>query len=224
MARFTRIQVVLKMMETGMIPIFYNSEISVCKKIVGACYEGDVRVIELTNRGDYANEIFTELNKYVAKEFPDMVLGIGTIIDSATAALYIQLGANFIVSPVLKEDIAVVCNRKKILWIPGCATLTEISKAEELGAEIIKIFPAQEVGGPKFIANIKAPCPWTSVMATGGIDLSDDSFKEWFNAGVTCVGMGSKLITKEILENANYSQLTANCKEALRIISKYKKV
>lgn len=223
MARFTRVQVVLKIIETGIIPIFYNPDVTVCKKIINACYEGGVRVIEITNRGDFTHEIFTELNKYIAKELPDMILGIGTIVDGATAALYIQLGANFIVSPVLKEDMAIVCNRRKILWIPGCGSLSEISKAEELGAEIIKIFPAQEIGGPKFIANIKAPCPWTSLMATGGVDISENNLKEWFDAGATCVGMGSRLITKEIIEKENYSQLTANCKEVLRIIKKYKK-
>jgi 2-keto-3-deoxy-6-phosphogluconate aldolase len=224
MSRFTRIQVAVKMMETGLIPIFNHSDISICKKIVNACYSGGVRVIEYTNRGDFAHEIFTELNKFVIKELPDMILGIGTVVDGATASLFIQSGANFVVSPYLKEDMAVVCNRRKILWIPGCGSLTEISKAEELGAEIIKIFPAIQVGGPKFVSNIKGPCPWTSIMPAGGVEPEEKNLKEWFESGVTCVGMGSQLITKDILEKENYDQLTAKCKFSLECIKKYKKI
>lgn len=223
MARFTRIQVVMKMTETGLIPIFNHQDISVCRKIVKACYVGGVRAIEYTNRGDFAQEVFTELNKYVIKELPDMILGIGTVVDHSTASLYIQLGANFIVSPYLKEDMAIVCNRRKILWIPGCGSLNEISKAEELGAEIIKIFPAVQVGGPKFVSNIKGPCPWTSLMPAGGVEPEEKNLKEWFESGVTCVGMGSQLITKDILQKGNYEQLTAKCKASLKYIKKYKK-
>jgi 2-dehydro-3-deoxyphosphogluconate aldolase / (4S)-4-hydroxy-2-oxoglutarate aldolase len=223
MARFSRIQVVVKMIETGLIPIFNNADLSTSKKIVKACYDGGVRVIEYTNRGDFAQEVFTELNKFVIKELPDMILGIGTVVDGPTAALFIQSGANFIVSPYLKEDLAIICNRRKILWIPGCGSLTEISKAEELGAEIIKIFPALQVGGPKFVSNIKGPCPWTSLMPAGGVEPQDNNLKEWFESGVTCVGMGSQLITKEILEKENFEQLALKCKESLNFIKKYKK-
>jgi 2-dehydro-3-deoxyphosphogluconate aldolase/(4S)-4-hydroxy-2-oxoglutarate aldolase len=223
MARFTRIQVLLKMMETGLLPIFNHKELSVCTRIVKACYEGGVRVIEYTNRGDFSQDIFAGLNKYVIKELPDMILGIGTVLDGASAALYMQLGANFIVSPFLKEDIAVICNRRKILWIPGCATVTEISRAEELGAEIIKIFPAMQVGGPEFVSNIKGPCPWTTVMPAGGVEPEEKNLKEWFESGVTCVGMGSKLITKDIIEKGNFKLLTEKCYESLAIIKKYKR-
>jgi 2-dehydro-3-deoxyphosphogluconate aldolase / (4S)-4-hydroxy-2-oxoglutarate aldolase len=222
MAQFKRIQVINKILETGMVPIFYHHDIEVVTNIIKACYEGGIRVIEYTNRGDYAHETFSLISKFVRHELPGMMLGIGTVVDAATAALYIQLGANLIVSPVLKEDLAVVCNRRKILWIPGCATLTEISRAEELGAEIVKVFPAKEVGGAKFVANIKGPCPWTSIMATGGVEPTDENLKEWFTAGVACVGMGSQLITKEIIEKKDYIKLTSKCAEALSIIQKYK--
>jgi 2-dehydro-3-deoxyphosphogluconate aldolase / (4S)-4-hydroxy-2-oxoglutarate aldolase len=223
MARFTRIQVALKMAETGMIPVFYHKDIEVCKNVLKACYEGGARVFEFTNRGDFAHEIFATLNKYAEKELPEMMLGIGSVVDAGTASLYIQLGANFIVSPVLKEDMAIVCNRRKILWSPGCGSLTEISRAEELGAEIVKIFPAEQVGGPKFVANIKGPCPWTSIMPTGGVEPTEENLSAWFKAGVTCVGMGSQLITKEILETRDYQKLSSSVRDALEIIKKFKR-
>jgi len=222
MARFNRIQVALKMAETGLVPVFYNKDIAICKNVLKACYDGGVRVFEFTNRGDYAHEIFAELNKYAAKELPEMMLGIGSILDAGTTSLYIQLGTNFVVSPILKEEMASVCNRRKILWSPGCGSLTEISRAEELGAEIVKIFPGEQVGGPKFVANIKGPCPWTSLMPTGGVEPTEENLSAWFKAGVTCVGMGSQLITKEILEKSDYSKLTELTKKTLEIITKYK--
>jgi 2-dehydro-3-deoxyphosphogluconate aldolase/(4S)-4-hydroxy-2-oxoglutarate aldolase len=223
MARFTRIQVALKMAETGMVPVFYHKDLEVCKNVLKACYDGGVRVFEFTNRGDYAHEIFSELNKYAAKELPEMILGIGSVVDAGTASLYIQLGTNFVVSPVLKEEMAIVCNRRKILWSPGCGSLTEISRAEELGAEIVKIFPAEQVGGPKFVANIKGPCPWTSIMPTGGVEPTEENLSAWFKAGVTCVGMGSQLVTKEILETKDYKKLTAMVESTLSIIKRLKK-
>jgi 2-dehydro-3-deoxyphosphogluconate aldolase/(4S)-4-hydroxy-2-oxoglutarate aldolase len=152
-----------------------------------------------------------------------MIFGVGTIVDASAASLFIQLGANFVISPYLKEDMAVVCNRRKILWIPGCGSLNEISRAEELGAEIVKIFPAIQVGGPKFVSNILGPCPWTSIMPAGGVEPEENNLKEWFESGVVCVGMGSKLITKDILEKGNYSALTLKCQESLGFINKYKK-
>jgi 2-dehydro-3-deoxyphosphogluconate aldolase / (4S)-4-hydroxy-2-oxoglutarate aldolase len=223
MARFTRIQVALKMMETGMIPVFYNKDPEICKNVLKACYDGGVRVFEFTNRGDFAHEVFAELNKYAAKELPDLILGIGSVLDAGTTSLYIQLGTNFVVSPILNEDMAKVCNRRKILWSPGCGSVTEISKAEELGAEIVKIFPGAQVGGPKFIAAVKGPLPWSCIMPTGGVDTSEESLNVWFNAGATCVGMGSQLITKEIIVNKDYTQLKEEVVKALAIIKKLKK-
>jgi 2-dehydro-3-deoxyphosphogluconate aldolase/(4S)-4-hydroxy-2-oxoglutarate aldolase len=222
MAKYTRIQVALKMQETGMVPVFYHSDITVCKNVLKACYDGGVRVFEFTNRGDYAHEIFAELNKYSIRELPGMILGIGSIIDAGTASLYIQLGTNFVVSPVLKKEMAKVCNRRKIFWSPGCGSLSEINYAEELGAEVVKIFPAEQVGGPKFVENIKGPCPWTSIMPTGGVEPTEENLAKWFKAGVICVGMGSQLITKDIIENNKFDVLTEKVKEALAIIRKLK--
>lgn len=223
MARFTRIQVALKMQETGMVPVFYHKDINVCKQVLKACYQGGIRVFEFTNRGDYAHEVFAELNKYATAELPDLILGIGSVIDAGTTSLYIQLGTNFVVSPVINEDMAKVCNRRKILWSPGCGSVTEISKAEELGAEVVKIFPGSQVGGPKFVEAVLGPFPWSSIMPTGGVDTSEENLSLWFKAGVTCVGMGSQLVTKEILKTGDFEKLTVECKKTLEIIKKYKK-
>lgn len=222
MARFTRIEVALKMKETGMIPVFYNADAEVCKNVVKACYEGGARVFEFTNRGDFATLIFAELNKWAIQECPDMIMGVGSVVDEGTAAMYIALGANFIVSPLIDEATAKVCNKRKIAWSPGCGTVTEIGRAHELGAEVVKIFPGSQVGGPGFVKAVKGPMPWTSIMPTGGVSPTEENLKEWFEAGVTCVGMGSKLFPKEVLANKNYGYITQKCKEALEIISKYK--
>jgi 2-dehydro-3-deoxyphosphogluconate aldolase/(4S)-4-hydroxy-2-oxoglutarate aldolase len=218
MARFSRIEVALKMKETGIIPVFFHSDAGVCKHVLKACYDGGVRVFEFTNRGDFAHEVFAELNHWAAAEMPDMILGVGSVVDAGTASLYIQLGANFIVSPILNQDMAKVCNRRKILWSPGCGSLTEINQAEEYGAEICKIFPGAQVGGPSFVKAIKGPCPWTSLMPTGGVEPTEESLRAWFGAGVACVGMGSQLITKEIIHKGNYSELTNKVKQVFEIL------
>lgn len=222
MARFTRIDVALKMKETGIVPVFYHKDIEVCKKVLKACYAGGIRVFEFTNRGDYAHEVFAELNKYAAKETPDMILGIGSVVDAGTTSLYLQLGANFVVSPILNPEMAKVCNRRKVAWSPGCGSLTEISYAEELGAEVTKIFPGSQVGGPSFVKAVKGPFPWSSIMPTGGVEPTEENLSKWFNAGVHCVGMGSQLITKDIIENDNYESLTKTCSDALALVKSFR--
>ena len=222
MAKYTRIEVFQKMQETGVVPVFFNSDIEISKNVLKACYDGGIRVFEFVNRGDFAHEVFGELNKYALKELPGMILGAGSIVDEATTAIYIQLGANFIVSPLLNENMARICNRRKIMWSPGCGTLSEIGKAEELGAELVKIFPASEVGGPSFVKAVKAPSPWTNIMPTGGVDVNRENLEQWFDAGVTCVGMGSKLFTKEIIANKNYDLLKQKSKELIEMIKEIK--
>ena len=217
MARFTRLQVAAKMAEQGMVPLFYNPDIELCKSIVKACYDGGARLLEFTNRGDYAHEVFGELNKYCEKECPEMILGVGSVTDAGAASLYMQLGANFVVTPVLREDIAIICNRKKVLWSPGCGTLTEICRAEELGCEIVKLFPGG-IYGAAFVKGIKGPQPWTSIMPTGGVSPTRENLSAWFDAGVTCVGMGSKLISKEIVAMKDVKTLKKNVKDALALI------
>lgn len=217
MARFTRIDVIIKMREAGIVPVFYHKDPQICRNVIKACAEGGIKVFEFTNRGDFAHELFSDLNKWAEKEVPNLVMGAGSIVDAATAALYIQLGANFIVSPILNPEMARVCNRRKVLWTPGCGTLSEINYAEELGAEIVKIFPGSSVGGPDFVRAIKGPCPWTSIMPTGGVEPTLENLTEWFDAGVTCVGIGSNLITKDHILKKNWVGLTKRVSAAVKV-------
>lgn len=217
MAQFSRIEVATVMQETGMVPLFYNKDIEVSKKVLKACYDGGARLMEFTARGDFAHEVFGELSKYANAELPGMILGVGSVTDAAAASLYMALGANFIVTPVLREDIAIACNRRKVLWSAGCGTLTEIARAEELGCEIVKLFPG-DIYGPQFVQGIKGPQPWTSVMPTGGVSPTKENLSAWFNAGVTCVGMGSQLISKDIIDNKDYAKLEHEVKKAMAII------
>jgi 2-dehydro-3-deoxyphosphogluconate aldolase/(4S)-4-hydroxy-2-oxoglutarate aldolase len=220
MARFTRIEVVIKMKESGIIPVFYHPDATVVGQVLKACYDEGIRVFEFTNRGDFAHEVFADVVKQAAREFPEMIPGVGSVIDGGTASLYIQLGANFIVSPALKEDIAIVCNRRKIAWMPGCGSLNDISRAEELGAEVVKIFPGSSVGGPPFVAAVKGPCPWTSIMPTGGVEATEENLKAWFDAGVTCVGMGSNLFPKNLIAAGQWDAVRRKVRNALDILKK----
>ena len=221
MAQYTRLEVVKQMQDSGMVPLFYHHDIEVAKSVLKSCYDGGARLMEFTNRGDFAIEIFTQLIKYSIAELPDMILGVGSVTDAAAASQYMLYGANFIVTPVYREDIAVVCNRRKVLWSPGCGSLTEIAKAEEMGCEVVKLFPGSTYG-PGFVKAIKGPQPWTSIMPTGGVTTDKENLKGWFDAGVTCVGMGSQLISKDILANKDYSTLSANVKAALDLIQQLK--
>lgn len=218
MAQYSRIEVATVMKENGLVPLFYHADVELGKKVLKACYDGGARLLEFTARGDFAFEIFRELNKYAIDKLPGLIMGVGSITDAAAASLYMQLGANFIVTPVLREDIAIVCNRRKVLWSPGCGSLTEIARAEELGCEIVKLFPGG-IYGPKFVKAIKGPCPWTSIMPTGGVSPTEENLRGWFEAGVTCVGMGSQLISKEILANQDFDSLKNKVADTLNIIS-----
>lgn len=221
MAQYSRIEVAQVMKDTGLVPLFFNNDIEKSKKVLKACYDGGARLLEFTARGDFALEVFTELTKYAIAELPGMIMGVGSVTDAAAASLYMQMGANFIVTPVLREDIAIVCNRRKVLWSPGCGSLTEIARAEELGCEIVKLFPGG-IYGPDFVKAIKGPCQWTSIMPTGGVSPTRENLKGWFNAGVTCVGMGSKLIAKDADGNFDYQKIENMTREALNIIQDLK--
>jgi 2-dehydro-3-deoxyphosphogluconate aldolase / (4S)-4-hydroxy-2-oxoglutarate aldolase len=195
MAKFKRHEVYQKVYETGLMPLFYESDINKAKMLLKACYDGGARTVEMTNRGDFAHEVYAELMKFSRKELPDLALGVGTIVDTGTLAMYLQMGADFVVTPMMHEDVARVCNRRQIGWFAGCATLTEISKAQELGAEIVKIFPGDGLG-PNFIKGALGPMPWSRLMPTGGVEPTYESLKSWFESGVVAVGMGSKLFPK----------------------------
>ena len=209
------------MNQQGMVPLFYHADVELGKKVLKACYDGGARLLEFTARGDFAFEVFTDLNKYALSELDGMMLGVGSITDTAAASLFMQMGANFIVTPSLREDIALICNRRKVLYSPGCGSLTEINRAEELGVEIIKLFPGSAYG-PGFVKSIKAPQPWTSIMPTGGVTTDEKNLKDWFDAGVSCVGMGSKLISKEVLAEKDFEGLAQKVTDTLTLIQNIK--
>jgi 2-dehydro-3-deoxyphosphogluconate aldolase/(4S)-4-hydroxy-2-oxoglutarate aldolase len=223
MAKYSRIEVIIRIKETGIIPIFYQNDPEICRNVIAACYKGGINIFEFTNRGDFAHELFSDLNKWAIRELPGMMLGVGSVVDAGTASLYIQLGANFIVSPLLNPDMSKVCNRRKILWIPGCGSLSEVNYAEELGAEYIKIFPGSSVGGPDFIKSVKGPCPWSNLMPTGGVEPTVENLREWFDAGASCVGIGSNLITKEFIQLKDWDGMAAKVADTLGIIKSVRK-
>lgn len=217
MAQYTRIEVVQQMEASGMVPLFFHPDATLAKAVLKACYDGGARLMEFTNRGDFAIEVFKELIAYAHQELPGMILGVGSVTDAAAASQYMLYGANFVVTPVFREDIAIVCNRRKVLWSPGCGSLTEIAKAEEMGCELVKLFPGNTYG-PSFVKAIKGPQPWTAIMPTGGVSTEPSNLREWFEAGVSCVGMGSKLISKEIVANKDFKGLTQLVRQTLACI------
>jgi 2-dehydro-3-deoxyphosphogluconate aldolase/(4S)-4-hydroxy-2-oxoglutarate aldolase len=220
MARFTRTEVCGTIFATGMLPIFYHKDPETIKNVVRACCKGGVRVFEFTNRGDFAHEVFADLVKWAAVECPELILGVGTVVDAGTASLYLQCGANFVVGPLLNPDVFKVCNRRQVAYVPGCGSISEVGYAQELGAEIVKIFPAGNVGGPSFVKNMKAPMPWTRIMVTGGVEPTQENLARWFEAGVDCVGIGSSLFPKETVAAKNWEEISRICENALGLIQK----
>jgi 2-dehydro-3-deoxyphosphogluconate aldolase/(4S)-4-hydroxy-2-oxoglutarate aldolase len=218
MARYSRLEVLNAIVETGLVPVFYNNDVECAKKIVEACAAGGARVVEFTNRGDFAPFTFQELALEQSRSNPKVMLGAGSIIDAPTASLYIAAGAHFVVGPILNPEIARLCNRRKISYSPGCATASEISQAEELGVEIVKIFPGGLVGGPEFVKSVLAPCPWTRIMPTGGVEPTKESLAAWFKAGVSAVGIGSNLITKDLVKAGNYEAISRKVEQVLQWI------
>lgn len=200
-----------------MIPVFYDKDIETAKHVLRACYEGGVRAFEFTNRGDFAHEVFGKLAKWAGTECPELALGVGSVVDPATAALYIQLGADFVVGPLFNPDISSVCNRRLIPYCPGCGSVSEIGKAQELGSDLTKLFPG-DVYGPKMVKALMAPCPWTKIMVTGGVAPERENLESWFKAGAYCVGMGSKLFPKDKVESGDWDHITALCKDCLGMI------
>ena len=217
MAKYDKLQVLATMMETGMVPVFYHADAEVAKKVLKACYDGGVRAFEFTNRGDFAQEVFGELVKYANKELPGMIVGVGSVIDPATAALYIQLGANFVVGPLFNPAVAPVCNRRLIPYCPGCGSVSEVGAAQEAGCDLCKVFPG-DVLGPSFVKGLRAPMPWSRLMVTGGVKPERANLEGWFKAGVTCVGMGSNLFPKDVIAAGDWSKITQLCQDALQII------
>lgn len=199
-----------------MIPVFYYPEIDTCKTVLDACYKGGLRVAEFVNRGDAAIINFPVLKEYVQKNCPGMLLGVGSILNGEQAEQFIKLGADFIVSPILSEEVAQSCIDHGIYWIPGCATPTEISRAKALGADIIKVFPG-DILGPGFIKAVLGPMPGLKLMSTGGVEPTEENLSAWFRAGAVCVGMGSKLLSSEGIKNP--LKLTEKITQTIDIIN-----
>ena len=223
MAKHTRLETLTAMKAIGIVAVFYNPDFETAKSVAAACVKGGAKVIEFTNRGDRAVEVFTRLAEYRDTECPDMILGVGSICDAPTAAAYINAGADFVVGPVLDDETAIICNARKVPYSPGCGTVTEIQKAHRLGVDICKIFPAAQVGGPAFVKSLKAPMPWTDLMPTGGVSPDKENLTEWFNAGICCAGMGSKLISKELVKAKDYPAITEKVTRTIQIIKDIRK-
>ena len=219
MAKFDKLAVLQKIAAAPMVPVFYHKDAEVAKKVIKACYDGGVRAFEFTNRGDFAQEVFAECVKFASKECPEMAVGVGSVVDAPTAALYIQLGACFVVGPLFNPDIAVVCNRRLVPYCPGCMTVSEIGKAQELGCDLTKVFPG-DVVGPNLVKGMLAPMPWSKIMVTGGVSPDEENLTKWFKAGVFCVGMGSKLFPKDRVEAQDWDYITNKCKECFNVIKK----
>jgi 2-dehydro-3-deoxyphosphogluconate aldolase/(4S)-4-hydroxy-2-oxoglutarate aldolase len=223
MARFDRMTVLGAMLDTGLVPVFYNGDVEVAKRIVAACGEGGAKVVEFTNRGDRAWNVFTELIAWAECAHPDVILGVGSVVDMPTAALYIASGTNFVVGPVLNPEIARLCNRRKVAYSPGCGTASEISEAEELGVEIVKVFPGGLVGGPAFIKSVRGPMPWTLIMPTGGVDATWESVAGWIKGGAACLGMGSKLVRKDLVAAGDFDAIRDHVAQVLAWIRQARK-
>lgn len=217
MAKFDKLAVLNKMASAPMAPVFYSGDAETAKAVVKACYDGGVRCFEFTNRGDFAHEVFAEVVKFAAKECPEMAVGVGSVVEPATAALYMQLGACFVVGPLFNPDVARVCNRRQVVYIPGCGSVSEVGAAQEAGCEVVKVFPG-DVHGPKFVKGLMAPMPWTRIMVTGGVEPTEDNLKGWMVAGAFAVGMGSKLFPKDRVAAKDWNYISSKCKEALAIL------
>lgn len=218
MARFDKMDVLEKISSTRMIPVFYHKDAEIAKKVIKACYEGGVRVFEFTNRGDFAHEVFRELVEYASSECPELALGVGSVVEQGTASLYMQLGANFVVGPLFNVEVAKVCNRRQVLYVPGCGSISEVGSAQEMGCELCKVFPG-DVLGPKFVKGLMAPMPWSKLMVTGGVEPTEENLLSWKKAGAYCVGMGSKLFPNDRIKEEDWEYVIKKCKEALKVLS-----
>lgn len=217
MAKYDKIQVLTAIRETGIVPVFYNGNLEISKNVLKACYEGGIRAFEFANRGDFAQEVFGELVKYANAELPGMIVGIGSVVDPGTAALYIQFGANFVVGPLFNPAIAPICNRRNIPYAPGCGSVSEVGAAQEAGCDLCKVFPG-DVLGPAFVKGLRAPMPWSKLMVTGGVKPTRENLEGWFKAGVFCVGMGSNLFPKDVIAAGEWSKISDLCRDALAIV------
>lgn len=217
-----RLKVLTAMIDQGVIPVFYHPDPEVCARVIQACADGGAKCVEFTNRGDFAAHVFLEVTRHFAKADPSVIMGGGSVVDAPTAGIYIANGANFVVGPVLNAEVARLCNRRMVAYSPGCGSASEISEAQELGCEIVKVFPGGSVGGPDFVKNVLGPMPWTKVMPTGGVEATEASLRAWFGAGIVACGIGSNLITKQLLDAQDYAGIARRVRETVDLIKTIK--
>ena len=222
MAAKDRMAVLSAMMDQSVIPVFYHPDVELCKEVIQACANGGAKCVEFTNRGDFAADVFLQVTKYFAKADPSVIMGVGSICDAPTAGIYIANGAKFVVGPLLNADVAKVCNRRGIPYSPGCGSATEIGDAQELGVEIVKVFPGSSVGGPEFVKSVMGPMPWTRIMPTGGVEPTEDSLRKWFGAGIVACGVGSNLITKKLLDAKDFKGIEENVRKIIALVKSIK--
>jgi len=222
MATKDRMAVLTAMMEQSVIPVFYHPDVELCKSVIQACANGGAKCVEFTNRGDFAAHVFLEVTRYFAKADASVIMGVGSIVDAPTAALFIANGAKFVVGPLLNAEVAKVCNRRGVPYSPGCGSATEIGDAQELGVEIVKVFPGSSVGGPDFVKSVMGPMPWTRIMPTGGVEPTEESLRKWFGAGIVACGIGSNMITKKLLDAKDYQGIEENVRKTVQLAATIK--
>lgn len=222
MAAKDRMAVLTAMMEQSIIPVFYDPDVEVCRNVIQACANGGAKCIEFTNRGDFATHVFLEVTRHFATVDPTVIMGVGSIVDAPTAGIYIANGAKFVVGPLLNADVAKVCNRRGIPYSPGCGSATEIGDAQELGCEIVKVFPGSSVGGADFVRSVLGPMPWTRIMPTGGVEPTEASLRQWFGAGIVACGIGSNLLTRDLLRARDYAGIERKVRDTIDLTRRIK--
>ena len=220
--RHDRLTVLTALETQGVTPVFYHPDADACLAVIRACARGGAPVVEFTNRGDFACDLFGDIARELQQTDPGVILGIGSVVDAGTASLYLNRGARFVVSPGLVPEVARVCNRRMTAYFPGCGSVTEIGQAHELGCEIVKLFPGASVGGPDFIKAVLGPMPWTKIMPTGGVDLDPASIAKWFGAGIVAAGMGSKLITDAAVKAGDWAGIEVNVRQTVEAIASFR--
>lgn len=222
MASKDRMAVLAAMMDQSVIPVFYHPDVELCVNVIQACANAGAKCIEFTNRGDFAAHVFYDVTRHFAKADPSVIMGVGSIVDAPTAGLFIANGAKFVVGPLLNADVAKVCNRRGIPYSPGCGSATEIGDAQELGVEIVKVFPGSSVGGPDFVKSVMGPMPWTRIMPTGGVEPTEESLRKWFGAGIVACGIGSNMISKKLLDARDFKGIEDKVRQTLELVQRIK--
>lgn len=214
-------EIIQKLKKQAMLPLFYHADVHLCIEVVKALYHAGIRAIEFVNRGKLALENFEMLISLRNESMKDLLLGTGTIRTKEQAGVFLNAGADFLISPVFDAAVRDIAARHKVLWIPGCMTPTEIHVAANSGCKLVKLFPAN-VLGPNFVSAVKELFPAMDFMPTGGIDIHQNKIREWFDAGACAIGVGSKLVSKTILEQKDYTGITKAAKETLNLIAAIK--